>query len=63
MPKGLSMSFKKQSPAALSYVFKINGDSETYGVQTLAPDRQSFSDVYWHPGKKDEAMTEVYVKQ
>jgi len=32
-------------------------------VQTLAPDRQSFSDVYWHPGKKDKAMTEVYVKQ
>jgi hypothetical protein len=63
VPKGLTMSFRNESATVLSYVFRVNGRPETYGLQTLAADRRSFSDVYWHPGKKREKITDFYVKQ
>jgi hypothetical protein len=61
--KGLTLSFRRESATELSYVFRIDGKPETYGMQTLAADGHSFSDAYWHPGKKREKVTEVYVKQ
>jgi|SRR5665213_232838 len=63
VPKGLTMSFRYDSATEISYVFRINGKPETYGLQTLAADGRSFSDVYWHPGKKSEKSSEIYVKQ
>jgi len=63
VPKTLTMSFKIKSPAVLSYTYRTGGKPETYGLQTLASDRQSFTDAYWHPGKKSETVTEFYVRQ
>jgi hypothetical protein len=63
VPPGLTLGYKAASPTRLTYVVKLNGKPDTYGVQTLAADGRSYSDVSWSPGKKDEKSTAVYVKQ
>jgi hypothetical protein len=41
----------------------MNGKPDTYGIETLAADGHSFTDVSWNPGKESEKQTAVYVKQ
>jgi hypothetical protein len=53
-PAGLTQSFKVTSPTKISYVNKLDGKPVVYGVQTLAADGKSFTDVSWKPGKGSE---------
>jgi hypothetical protein len=62
-PPGFTSGFKLVNPTKLTYVLKINGKPDSYGVQTLAPDGRSFTDTSWNPGKESEKTTAVYVKQ
>jgi hypothetical protein len=62
-PPGFTSAFKLVNPTKLTYVLKINGKPDSYGVQTLAPDGRSFTDTTWSPGKENEKTTAVYVKQ
>lgn len=63
VPPGATISFKALTPTKTRYVMKVNGKIDNEGVQTLAADGRSFTDVNWNAGKKDEKMTGVYVKQ
>jgi hypothetical protein len=62
-PPGFTSAFKLVSPTKLTYVLKIDGKPIGYGVQTLAPDGRTFTDVTWNPGKESEKLTSVYLKQ
>jgi hypothetical protein len=62
-PPGLTHGGRLESPMKISYVLKINGKPQQYGVQTLAPDGKSFTDVSWNPGKEGEKSVALYVKQ
>ena len=63
VPPGLTLSVKQDAPNKLSYVVKGNGKADSYGIQTLATDGKSFTDISWSAGKPDEKATGVYVKQ
>jgi hypothetical protein len=63
VPAGLTFGIKKVAPRKLSYVVKVSGKVDTYGVQTLAADGKSFTDVSWSPGKQTEKSTAVFEKQ
>lgn len=63
IPVGSTISFKRRSPTQFSYTVKNNGKAENLGIQTLAADGKSFTDVSWSPGKESEKSTGVYVKQ
>jgi hypothetical protein len=60
---GLTLSVKLDSPHKLSYIVKSNGKPVEYGVQTLAEDGKSYTDVSWNPGKENEKQSGVYIKQ
>jgi len=62
-PPGMTSGFRLVNPTKLTYVLKINGKPDSYGVQTLARDGRSFSDTSWNAGKESEKTTAVYVKQ
>jgi hypothetical protein len=51
------------SPTKMSYINKVNGKATGYGIQTLAADGKSFTDVSWSPGKESEKSTAFYAKQ
>jgi hypothetical protein len=63
VPPGLTIAVKAVSSTKHSYVVKVNGKPDSYGVQTLASDGKSFTDVSWSAGKPGEKGTGVYVKQ
>jgi hypothetical protein len=63
VPPGTTISFKMLSPTKIRYVMKIKGKTDNMGEQTLATDGRSFSDVNWNPGKENEKLTGVYLKQ
>ena len=63
VPAGLTLAVKRISPTKLSYIVKGNGKPDSYGIQTLAADGKSFTDVSWSAGKPGEKGTGVYVKQ
>jgi hypothetical protein len=63
VPAGLTLSFKYLSPTKISYVIKNNGKPDAYGIQTLAADSKSFTDVSWSPGKEGEKSTGFYARQ
>jgi hypothetical protein len=62
-PAGLTQSFKVTSPTKISYMSKLDGKTMIYGVQTLAADGKSFTDVSWKPGQSSEKETAVYIKE
>jgi len=62
-PPGMTSGFKLVNPTKLTYVLKIDGKPDSYGVQTLARDGRSFTDTSWNPGKESEKTTAVYVRQ
>lgn len=62
-PAGMTFSAKFEAPTKLTYVIKYNGKPDQYGVQTLAADGRSYTDVSWTPGREHEKGTGVYVKQ
>lgn len=63
MPPGMTVSFKAEGPRKLSYVVKLDGKPQSYGIQTLAADGKSYTDVSWSAGKASEKQTGFYVKQ
>ena len=63
LPPGMTIGYKLTTPRELHYDIKVNGTPDTSGVQTLAADGRSFTDVSWTPGKEAEKQTAVYVKQ
>ncbi|HET9331864.1 MAG TPA: hypothetical protein VFO23_15165 [Steroidobacteraceae bacterium] len=63
VPPGMTIGFKMLSPKKVKYTIKLNGKVDSVGVQTIAADGASFSDVSWNPGKANEKTTVVYVKQ
>jgi hypothetical protein len=63
VPAGMTISFKAVKPTETKYTIKINGKPDAIGVQTMAADGRTFSDVSWTPGKESEKQTAVYVKQ
>jgi hypothetical protein len=63
VPPGLTLAVKQVAPTKLSYVVKGNGKPDSYGIQTLAADGKSFTDLSWSAGKPGEKATGVYVKQ
>lgn len=63
MPPGMTIAQKSDSPTKVTYTIKVDGKVEGQGIQTLAPDGHSFTDVSWNPGKESEKTTAVYVKQ
>jgi hypothetical protein len=63
VPPGLTIAIKTDSPTKHSYIVKVDDKPDSYGVQTLAADGKSFTDVSWNAGKPDEKATGVYVKQ
>ena len=63
VPPGATISFKRLSPAKIRYTMKINGKTDNTGVQTIAPDGASFTDVNWNAERENEKTTAVYVKQ
>lgn len=63
MPPGATVSWQAVSPTKIKYVLKVDGKPNSIGEQTLAADGRSFSDISWDPGKENEKVTVVYVKQ
>jgi hypothetical protein len=63
VPPNTTFSFKMVSPTKMSYVNKVDGKPRNYGVQTLAADGKSITDVSWSPGKESEKETDVLIKQ
>lgn len=63
IPSGLTLSWKQVSPMKMMYTEKLNGKPDAIGVQTMAADKKSFTEVSWTPGKESEKSTAVYVKQ
>jgi hypothetical protein len=62
-PDGMTISLKLLSPTTIKYVMKVNGKEDNEGVQTLAADARSYTDVSWSPGKETEKQTSIFVKQ
>lgn len=58
-----SISVKMLSPRKISYTMKEGGKPVAMGIQTLAADSKSFTDVSWSPGKMSEKQTALFVKQ
>jgi hypothetical protein len=63
LPVGMTIALKLVSPTQIKYVMKVNGKEDNQGTQTLAANGRSFTDVNWSPGKEDEKITSLYVKQ
>jgi hypothetical protein len=63
MPPGMTVSFKPEGPRKFSYTVKLDGKPQNYGVQTLAANGKSYTDVSWSAGKTSEKQTAFYVKQ
>lgn len=63
LPHGMTIAFKAEGRHRMSYVEKLDGKVQGYGIQTLAADGKSYTDVSWSPGKASEKQTAFYVKQ
>jgi hypothetical protein len=63
LPPNTTTSWKMLSPTKMSYVYKVDRKPAGYGVQTLAADGKSFTDISWSPGKESEKSTAFYIKQ
>jgi hypothetical protein len=63
VPPGMTISFKRLSPVKIKYTMKVNGKTDNMGVQTIATDGGSFSDINWNAQRENEKTTAVYVKQ
>lgn len=60
---GMTIAFQAIGPTQTRYTIKFNGKVDTVGEQTLAADGRSFTDASWTPGKENEKVTGVYVRQ
>jgi hypothetical protein len=60
---GLTFSGKVDPSGKFNYMLKYQGKPDMYGVQTMAADGKSYTDVTWPAGKPNETTTGVYVKQ
>ncbi len=63
MPPGMTIRWKLVTPTKVEYLIKMNGKSDNAGVETIAADGTSFTDVNWNVGHPSEKTTAVYVKQ
>jgi len=50
VPPGMTIGYKL-ADREIRYTIKMNGKPDNYGIQTLAADGHSFTDVSWNPGK------------
>jgi hypothetical protein len=62
-PSGFTTAYRFVTPRKISYVLKVSGVPDSYGVWSLAADGKSYTDVSWSSGKKNEKTTAVYNKQ
>jgi hypothetical protein len=62
VPPGMTIGYKL-SGNQIHYTIKMDGKPDTFGIQTMATDGRSFTDVSWSPGKENEKQTAVYIKQ
>jgi hypothetical protein len=62
-PPGFTVSYTLLSDGSFSYVYKRNGKPIGYGIQTLAADGKSLTDVSWLPGRESEKTSQIFVKQ
>lgn len=60
---GMTYSAKFEGPSKIRYSVKFGGEAATVGVETMAADGKTFTDVSYTPGKEDEKFTALYVKQ
>ena len=60
---GMTIAFQALTPTRTRYTMKVDGKIDSVGEQTLAADGHSFTDVNWTPGKEQEKVTGIYVKQ
>lgn len=63
VPPGMTFTYKLLTPHKISYTIRLNGKPQSYGVQTMAADGKSFTDVSWSAGKANEKQTGFYAKQ
>lgn len=63
VPPGMTFSYRMVTSHELSYTIKLDGKPQAYGIQTLAADGKSFTDVSWSAGKATEKQTGFYAKQ
>lgn len=61
-PQGATFAFTRVDTAHLTGVVKMNGQVVGYMDQTLAADGRSLKYVAWEKGRKEHALTLVYVR-
>ncbi len=63
LPPNMTYAYTFADPRTVHYTLKIDGKVESQGVQTLAADGRSYTDVSSSPGKEGEKQTAVWIKQ
>ena len=59
----MTVALKLPTPRSIHYTVKDKGKVVGYGIQTLAADGKSFTDVSWNPGKMSEKTTGYYARE
>ncbi len=62
IPPGMTIGIKRNGNV-IHYTIKMDGKTDTSGVETIAADGKSFTDVSWNAGKENEKQTALYVRQ
>ena len=60
---GSTATYRRITSHRIVHSLKVNGIAFSVGVQTLARDGRSFTDVTWVPGKRYERSIGVFIKQ
>ena len=63
LPPKFTYAYEFLAPTKVSYTLKIDGKVDSHGMQTMAADGRTYTDVSWSPGKEGEKQTAVWVKQ
>ncbi len=63
VPAGVTMALKVASPRSFTYTVKMDGKVMSEGVQTLAEDEKTITDVSWTKGNDATKSTTVYVRE
>jgi hypothetical protein len=63
LPPHMTYAYTIANPRTVHYTLKIDGKVESQGVQTLAADGRSYTDVSSSPGKEGEKTTGFWIKQ
>jgi hypothetical protein len=63
LPPKMTYAYQFLAPTKVSYTLRIDGRVDSQGLQTMAGDGHTYTDVSWSPGKEAEKQTAVWVKQ